>query len=65
MKYFKLFTFVGMALSSRIQTHIHHQQSLAEDFKHEIFYVGFTCFLFGTMILWFNERKAAINSFRL
>lgn len=64
MKYFKFsLIFLKVVAKNPNHPHIHHLES--SPITTEIFYAGIVCIAFAIIILWFNERKAAINSFRL
>ncbi|CAD8198271.1 unnamed protein product [Paramecium octaurelia] len=50
---------------SQIQKHIHHLRSGQEDLETNLIFAGIACIAISVILLWFNERKAAINSYRL
>ncbi|CAD8108051.1 unnamed protein product [Paramecium sonneborni] len=49
---------------SQIHQHIHHLQS-SSSLDTQLLVVGVVCITFSILLLWFNERRAAINSYRL
>ncbi|CAK94622.1 unnamed protein product (macronuclear) [Paramecium tetraurelia] len=65
MKYLKLFTLISITLGSEIQKHIHHLRSGSEDLETNLIFAGVACIAISFILLQFNERKAAINSYRL
>lgn len=61
MKYLKFSLLFLQVMATH--PHLHHLES--SPIENEIFYAGIVCITFAIVLLWFNERKAAINSFRL
>ncbi|CAD8096747.1 unnamed protein product [Paramecium primaurelia] len=50
---------------SSIHKHINHLRSGSGPLDTQLFVVGIVCISFSILLLWFNERRAAINSYRL
>jgi len=65
MKYLKLFTLISITLGSSIHKHINHLHSGSGPLDTQLFVFGIVCISFSILLLWFNERRAAINSYRL